>query len=178
MINKVAEMTRLAEVRGCMAAFHDAGLIKCASEDAFDHLCNVVAENIGFDYDLEKIAKVTDAAVSQDRDRQMRNAKLAKTAAGFGGKVMDALTLKGIRNVAKSNNTAKQLLDGKLPNPGNLPLDPADLVRAGRQLKFTNKLKNYGKAAVAPALAYGGGAAALGGLGLAGKATYDGYVGA
>lgn len=64
MINKVAEMTRLAEVRGCMAAFHDAGLIKCASEDAFDNFCEQVASQIGYDYDLQKIAAAADGILS------------------------------------------------------------------------------------------------------------------
>lgn len=65
MIDKVAEMTRLAEVRGCMAAFHDAGLIKVASDQAFDGLCEEVASRIGYDYDLEKIAAATDSLLSR-----------------------------------------------------------------------------------------------------------------
>lgn len=64
MIDKVAEMTRLAEVRGCVAAFHDAGLIKCASEDAFDDFCEQVASQIGYDYDLQKIAAAADGILS------------------------------------------------------------------------------------------------------------------
>ncbi len=64
MINKVAEMTRLAEVRGCLAAFHDAGLIKVANDQAFDGLCEQVAGMIGYDYDLEKIAGATDRILS------------------------------------------------------------------------------------------------------------------
>ncbi len=64
MLEKVAEMTRMAEVRGCLAAFHDAGLIKVASDQAFDGLCAQVADMIGYDYDLEKIAGATDKVLS------------------------------------------------------------------------------------------------------------------
>ncbi len=63
-MDKIAEMTRLAEVRGCMAAFHDAGLIKVASDEAFDGFCEQVAEMIGYDYDLQKIAAAADGILS------------------------------------------------------------------------------------------------------------------
>lgn len=81
MLNKVAEMTRLAEVRGCMAAFHDAGLIKCASEDAFDNFCEQVASQIGYDYDLQKIAGAADRILSGIRGAFTGNKiKAGKTA--------------------------------------------------------------------------------------------------
>lgn len=175
MINKVAEMTRLAEVRGCLAAFHDAGLIKVASEEAFDGLCEQVADMIGYDYDLEKVAQATDALIAEDYNRQMK--KTAGVLGNAGRAIGNALSLKGVRNVHAGNVAAKKLLDGKVPNPNNLPLDPRDIVRAKRSLSRGNKIKNYAKAGVAPALAYGGVAGALGTGALAARHAYNGYVG-
>lgn len=170
-MEKTAELVRMAEVRGCLAAFHDAGLIKVANDQAFDGLCEQVADMIGYDYDLEKIAKSTDAVIAADYERQMQK------RAGIGSAIKNALTAKGIRDVHAQNVAAKNLLAGKAPNPNNLPLDPRQIISAQRRLRFGNKLKDYGKAAIAPTLAYGGVAAALGGGAVGGKAAYDGYVG-
>ncbi len=60
---KLAEQVKEAEVRGCVAAFVDAGLVKVAGQGAFDELCAVVADNIGDDYNLEKVAAVTEAVL-------------------------------------------------------------------------------------------------------------------
>lgn len=65
-MNKFASQVKEAEVRGAMAAFVDAGLVKVANQYDFDELCDVVADNVGYDYDLQKIAAVTEAALNGD----------------------------------------------------------------------------------------------------------------
>jgi hypothetical protein len=61
---KYAEEVKQAEVRGCIAAWIDAGQIKVASEGAFEDLCGRVAANLSDDYDLQKVAAVTEAVLS------------------------------------------------------------------------------------------------------------------
>lgn len=81
MINKVAEQVKEAEVRGVMAAFVDAGLVKVASENAFDDLCGIVAQNIGMDYDLQKIANVTEAVLNGGMQKSASQQKTAHETA-------------------------------------------------------------------------------------------------
>lgn len=59
MLDKLAQLAavRESEVRGCLAAFHDAGILKTASAEDFDTLSHAVASNIGIDYDIDTIYK-------------------------------------------------------------------------------------------------------------------------
>ncbi len=59
MLDKLAQiaMVRESEVRGCLAAFQDAGILKTASEEDFDKLTYAVANNLGIDYDIDTIYK-------------------------------------------------------------------------------------------------------------------------
>lgn len=67
---KIAEQAKNAEVRGAMAAFVDHGLVKVASQESFDELCDVVSANLDFDYDLNKIAAVTEAVLNGQQPLQ------------------------------------------------------------------------------------------------------------
>lgn len=156
MINKVAEMTRLAEVRGCMAAFHDAGLIKCASEDAFDNFCEQVASQIGYDYDLQKIAATADLLISK--------AKRFITGKGnYGPEYNGVLDRIGGAFRGDKVKAGKELL-GKV----NKDALPHTLLgrRAANQTAEAKKLIRQGR--IEQALAYGGvgaaGAAGAGGV--------------
>ena len=85
-MDKIAEMVRDAEIRGALAAFVDAGLVKVASQEAFEGLVAAVGNKLGEDdYDLQKVAAVTDeilgeaekTAAVQD-DELIRNAALGE----------------------------------------------------------------------------------------------------
>lgn len=115
MINKVAEMTRLAEVRGCMAAFHDAGLIKVASEEAFDGLCEQVADMIGYDYDLEKVAGAADRVLSGIAgafrgDKVRAGKKMIQDADSLGQR----LVATGKERAAMKENGKKMVRKGRI----------------------------------------------------------------
>lgn len=68
-MDKLAEFARSAEVRGAVAAFIDTGMLKVASQEAFEDLVEKVAEGCGEDYDLPKVAAVTLAVVAQDQQK-------------------------------------------------------------------------------------------------------------
>lgn len=59
MLDKLAQIAavRESEVRGCLAAFHDAGILKTASAEDFDTLTHAVASNLGIDYGIDTIYK-------------------------------------------------------------------------------------------------------------------------
>lgn len=59
MLDKLAQLSavRESEVRGCLAAFVDSGIMKVASEEDFDALASAVSSNIGLDYDIDTIYK-------------------------------------------------------------------------------------------------------------------------
>ncbi len=59
MLDKLAQLeaVRESEVRGCLAAFVDSGIMKVASEEDFDAISSAVAQNIGIDYDIDTIYK-------------------------------------------------------------------------------------------------------------------------
>lgn len=79
---KLAEQVKEAEVRGCMAAFVDAGMVKVAGQAAFDELCSEVAKNVGDNYDLEKVAAVTEAVLTGAAQGQTKvAAETARNAA-------------------------------------------------------------------------------------------------
>ena len=79
-MDKVAEYAKYAEVRGALSAFCDAGLIKVASAEAFDDLCDTVSYNLGDeDYDLQKVAAVTGAVL--EGSSNMNDIELARNAA-------------------------------------------------------------------------------------------------
>ncbi len=64
-MNKIAELAREAEIRGAMAAFVDAGLVKVASQNDFEALVGAVCNYLGEEeYDLQKVAAVTDAVLT------------------------------------------------------------------------------------------------------------------
>lgn len=159
MINKVAEMTRLAEVRGCMAAFHDAGLIKCASEDAFDSFCEQVADQIGYDYDLQKIAGVADKLISMGNKAKRYITGKGNYAPEYNG-VLDRI---GGAFRGDKVKAGKELL-----SKVNKDALPHSLLgrRAANQEAAAKKLIRQGR--IEQALAYGGvgaaGAAGAGGV--------------
>ena len=55
-MQKIAEQVKEAEVRGCVAAFIDAGLVKIAGQEEFDAVCSAVTEQLPDAYDMQKIA--------------------------------------------------------------------------------------------------------------------------
>ena len=59
MLDKLAQIAKVreSEVRGCLAAFQDAGILKTASAEDFDTLTHAVASNLGIDYDIDTIYK-------------------------------------------------------------------------------------------------------------------------
>lgn len=59
MLDKLAQIAKVreSEVRGCLAAFQDAGILKTASAEDFDVLTHAVASNLGIDYDIDTIYK-------------------------------------------------------------------------------------------------------------------------
>ena len=63
-MDKIVELIKEAEVRGVLAAFVDAGLVKVAGQEAFDKLAAAVCRKLGEeDYTLEKVAQVTEAVL-------------------------------------------------------------------------------------------------------------------
>lgn len=106
-MDKIAEQVKEAEVRGCMAAFVDAGLVKVAGQDEFEALCGAVAANVGDNYDLEKIAAVTDAVIS-GKLQKTASAETARNAAlgellmmKVAGKIDDATFVKTAQELSK-----------------------------------------------------------------------------
>lgn len=81
-MNKFASQVKEAEVRGAMAAFIDAGLVKVAGQAAFDELCGVVADNIGYDASLNDIAAVTEQVLSGDMQKTAQDEMAIKAALG------------------------------------------------------------------------------------------------
>ncbi len=105
---KFAEEVKEAEVRGCIAAWIDAGHIKVASEEAFDDLCEVVSSNLGTNYDLNKVAAVTEAVLSGGMQKTAANAERARNAAlgelllmKTAGEIDDATFVKTARDLMK-----------------------------------------------------------------------------
>ncbi len=83
-MDKMAFAVRNAEVRGALAAFVDADLIKCASTSDFDALAERVASDIPeMDYTLDDIAAATQLALSGENRE--------KTAAEHSSDVKAAL---------------------------------------------------------------------------------------
>jgi len=109
---KYAEEVKQAEVRGCIAAWIDAGQIKVASEGAFEDLCSKVAANLSDDYDLQKVAAVTEAVLSGGMKKTAsqetaRNAALGelllmKTA----GQIDDSTFVKAAEELMKIGGTS------------------------------------------------------------------------
>lgn len=59
-MDKLAQQVKMADVTGCEAAFVRLGLVKVASDEEFNQLCENVCNALGdADYDLDKIAAVT-----------------------------------------------------------------------------------------------------------------------
>lgn len=52
-------MVKLAEVNGVIAGLVDEDLVKVASEDEFNALCDLVAENLDDEYDMEDVLNKT-----------------------------------------------------------------------------------------------------------------------
>ena len=75
-MDKIAQVKE-AEVRGCVAAFVDAGLVKVAGQEGFDALCSAVCAKLPDYYVLEKVAQATDEVVAENA----QPAKHEKTAA-------------------------------------------------------------------------------------------------
>lgn len=76
-MNKLAQV-REQEVRGVLAALVDKGHVKVASRGDFDKLAYVVAENVGYEYDVNDIIGVTGAVLNGGMDK---TAGMQKTAA-------------------------------------------------------------------------------------------------
>lgn len=158
-MNKIAEEVKIAEVRGCMAAFVDAGLVKVANEEAFDTLCNAVSQNLDDNYNLEKVASVTESILSNSLEKTSaetaRNAALGelllmKTA----GQIDDSTFFKTAEELMKK---ADLYWDGKntistVDNPDNQVLkrtyDPDAQSRLNARSQPGMKLK--GNKAILP----------------------------
>lgn len=63
-MQKLAAQVKEAEVRGCMAAFVDAGLVKVANQQGFENLCDAVTNCLPDNYDLQTVADATDYVLS------------------------------------------------------------------------------------------------------------------
>lgn len=106
---KLAEQVKEAEVRGCMAAFVDAGMVKVAGQAAFDELCSVVADNVGDNYDLAKVAAVTEAVLNGAPARMTKVAAETARNAALGellmmkvaGEIDDRTFVKTAQELAK-----------------------------------------------------------------------------
>lgn len=199
---KIAEQAKNAEVRGVMAAFVDRGLVKVASQESFEELCDVVSANLDYDYDLQKVAAVTEAVLTGNAPMRKtaaqqkiahetaRNAALGelllmKTA----GQIDDATFVREANALIKVGGlkdilTAKQLRKGLAARrEANTNLKAIGGRRAkdtplGKEYMFDRAdatedvLKGLGKTVGA----YGGALAGVGGAGLLGKRLYDKYA--
>jgi len=80
-MDKMAELVRDSEVRGALAAFVDTGLMKVASADEFDAVCNDVCKVIGAsDYNIQKVAQIADAVMQKRAEGVEKTASLEKDA--------------------------------------------------------------------------------------------------
>jgi len=155
---KYAEEVKQAEVRGCIAAWIDAGQIKVASEGAFEDLCSKVAANLSDDYDLQKVAAVTEAVLSGGikktaSQETARNAALGelllmKTA----GQIDDATFVKTAQELMKIGGTsAREMADMYRAEGRQIP---GRLARAEgleeAMIEEGRKVKGYGTDAVGP----------------------------
>ena len=80
-MDKLAELVRDSEVRGAVAAFVDLGLVKVASQEAFDALVDAICQGIGDeDYDLQKVASLTEALLAEPQnEKQEKKASIGTT---------------------------------------------------------------------------------------------------
>ena len=164
-MDKLAQI-RDSEVRGVLAAFVDNGLIKCASREDFDNLAEAVSANVGYDYDINTIADVTDALLSDD------NVKTAgeQDDEGADEGIADCMSAIGELYMRKTAGeiddiTFEEAADDLLKEAGVVDtlmkrIRPSRSARAKKYLK--NKFKNGSKARNA-ALIGGGALLALGG---------------
>ena len=83
-MQKIAEQVKEAEVRGCVAAFIDAGLVKIAGQEEFDAVCSAVTEQLPDAYDMQKIAAVTDAILENSSEAMTKTAAETARNAALG----------------------------------------------------------------------------------------------
>ena len=83
MMDKLAQIAKVreSEVRGCLAAFADAGILKVASAQDFDALSSAVASNLGIDYDIDTIYKTAAFVIDGASSGYEQPVQQEKTAA-------------------------------------------------------------------------------------------------
>lgn len=108
-MDKLAELVRDSEVRGAMAAFVDLGLVKVASQEAFDALVDAVCQGIGDeDYDLQKVASLTEEVLSTPKAEEQEKTALLGTVIGAAraGNLSDEERAALIKHYGLSSNAS------------------------------------------------------------------------
>ena len=154
---KIAEQVKVAEVRGAIAAFMDAGLMKTASsQQEFDAIVDAVSANLDDNYDMQKIASVTDAVLSNGNGMQKVAAETARNAAlgellmmKTAGQIDNDTCVKAAQELMKIAATAEDYAaafeaeDRKLPSALKKQLD-IDEMRKLDGRKVSNNIKLQG----------------------------------
>ena len=158
MLDKLAQLSavRESEVRGCLAAFVDSGIMKVASEEEFDALSSAVADNIGLDYDIDTIYKT--AAYFMDDNQEKTAEEFDDTAykAALGelllmktaGQIDDDTFASEYEALTKEAANAKVIVDKALGRAGVKDRIAGALSGVGSKVKkvVTAPYKNIGNA--------------------------------
>lgn len=108
-MDKFAELVRDSEVRGAMAAFVDLGMVKVASQEEFDGLVDAVCQGIGDeDYDLQKVASLTEEVLSTPKAEEQEKTALLGTVIGAAraGNLSDEERAALIKHYGLSSNAS------------------------------------------------------------------------
>jgi len=171
-MNFTADQVKEQEIRGSIAAFCDAGLVKVANEEGFNMLCDAVFEKVADDYDLNSIATAVDEVINEASGAQEMQKKASdelalKAAVGelalmkLAGKLDDNAFVAEVGSVMKEAG----LVDSQEKKAEEMKALPEGKKSLGRKVLDTVK-KNKGKAGAVAGLAVAGGL---------GKALYDKY---
>lgn len=108
-MDKFAELVRDSEIRGAMAAFVDLGMVKVASQEEFDGLVEAVCQGIGDeDYDLQKVASLTEEVLSTPKAEEQEKTALLGTVIGAAraGNLSDEERAALIKHYGLSSNAS------------------------------------------------------------------------
>lgn len=108
-MDKFAKLVRDSEVRGAMAAFVDLGMVKVASQEEFDGLVDAVCQGIGDeDYDLQKVASLTEEVLSTPKAEEQEKTALLGTVIGAAraGNLSDEERAALIKHYGLSSNAS------------------------------------------------------------------------
>ncbi len=189
MLDKLAQISavRDSEVRGCLAAFVDSGIMKVASEEDFDALSSAVAANIGLDYDIDTIYKTASYLLGEGQEKTAAEQHNAACMAALGellmmktaGQIDDATFTSEAHELMKVAKNEVAVMDGwnKKKNEDKISFNKKErsAIRGKKVKDAINSLSSKIPASVkkyGPKAALGAG---LVGAGALGTALYNKY---